>query len=193
MTFEVHPATGARWDDVCSVMTTTGDSGRCWCQWFRTGTRQWQEHSGTEHRDALRAQVDADRAPGVVGYLDGEPVAWSALAPRSDYLRLQRSRKLVAAGVADDLDDETVWAVTCFVVRAPFRRRGLTVPLLAGAVGFARDRGARVVEAYPVDVSRREGIGFAELFAGTLSTFLAASFLEVGRSAPARPVVRRRL
>lgn len=127
----------------------------------------------------------------MLGYLDDEPVAWSALAPRPSYLRLRRSRKLTLAGVADDLDDDTIWSVTCFVVRAPFRRRGLSRAVLDAAVDFAAGHGARVVEGYPVDLTQRATIAQAELFVGTLTTFLAAGFTEVGRSAPARPVVRR--
>jgi GNAT superfamily N-acetyltransferase len=102
-----------------------------------------------------------------------------------------RSRKLLTAGVGDDLDDESVWAATCFVVRAPWRGRGLTQRLLDGALTLAAEHGARVVEGYPVDLAARERIGGAELFVGTLPTFLAAGFVEVGRSSPARPVVRR--
>ncbi|MBK8075953.1 MAG: GNAT family N-acetyltransferase [Kineosporiaceae bacterium] len=186
-----HAATPDRWPDLQTVMTTTGDSGRCWCQWFRCSTADWQGRDRSDHRTQLRAQVDEQSPPGVIGYLDGEPVAWCALAPRPSYLRLRRSRKLTLAGVADDLDDDTIWSVTCFVVRAPFRRHGLSRRLLETAVIFAADHGARIVEGYPVDLAQRTTIAGAELFVGTLTTFLAVGFTEVGRSAPARPVVRR--
>jgi len=188
---EVRPAHPPRWDDVAGVLDTRGDSRRCWCQWFRQSTSGWQTTDAAGHRAALQRQVlDDPHPPGVIGYLKGEPAAWCAIAPRSTYPRLHRSRKLVAAGVHADLDDESIWAVTCFVVRAEHRGRGLTGLLLSGAVAFAAERGARVIEGYPVDLSRRDRIGSAELFVGTLSTFLAAGFTEVGRSAPPRPVVR---
>ncbi len=190
---EVRPADRSMWDDVCTVMTTTGDSRGCWCQWFHTTSAEWRRRGRDEHRTALCDQLAADPAPGVLGYLDGQPAAWCALGPRTGYQRVRRSRKPAAAGAGGDLDDETIWAVTCFVVRAPFRRRGLSLPLLTGAVGFAAAHGASVVEGYPVDLDRRDRIGAAELYVGALSTFLAAGFTEVGRSAPARPVVRRTL
>lgn len=186
-------ATPDRWDNVQTVMTTSGDSGGCWCQWFRCSTADWQHRDRSAHRTALRAQLDEQPPPGVLAYLDGEPAGWCALAPRPSYLRLRRSRKLTRAGVADDLDDATIWSVTCLVVRAPFRRKGLSRHLVDAAVDLAADHGAGLVEGYPVDLTQRDTIRSAELFVGTLTTFLAAGFTEVGRSAPARPVVRRSL
>jgi hypothetical protein len=198
---EVRPATddgtGRVWADVCEVMQTSGDSGPCFCQWFHLNTAGWRSGTAQQRRAALEGQVRSANPPGVLGYVDGKPAAWCAVAPRSSYERLRTSRKLRAAAVADDDADVgeplRVWAVTCFVVKAPFRRRGLTVGMLEGAVDLARRGGAEVVEGYPVDVALRGKIGYAELFVGTLPTFLAAGFAEVGRSAPARPVVRRSL
>jgi hypothetical protein len=42
-----------------------------------------------------------------------------------------------------------------------------------------------VVEAYPVDLGRKQSVSASELYHGMLSTFLRAGFAEV-----ARPVVR---
>lgn len=188
---DVRPVAADHWADLTHVLDTRGDSRRCACQWFRLGTAAWQASDAGTLRAALHRQVlDDPHPPGVIAFVDGEPAGWCAVAPRPGYLRLRRSRKLAAAGVQADLDDETVWAVTCFVVRAEFRGRGLTRALLAGAVAFAADQGARLVEAYPLDGSRRDQVVSAELYVGTLGTFLAAGFTEVGRSAPARPVVR---
>ena len=51
--------------------------------------------------------------------------------------------RVVWSGRDEDREDVSVWAVTCFVTRAGFRRRGVSAALAAAAVGFARDRGAR--------------------------------------------------
>jgi len=78
-------------------------------------------------------------------YAGGEPVGWCAVAPREAYTALQRSR------VLKPVDADPVWAIVCFVVARPFRRRGLSVHLLKAAVQRARERGARIVEGYPVE------------------------------------------
>ena len=47
------------------------------------------------------------------------------------------------------------------------------------------------LEGHPVDVAARGGkASSADLYHGTLSTFAAAGFVEVGRTGPGRPVVR---
>jgi GNAT superfamily N-acetyltransferase len=187
---EVQDATPERWDDVVTVFEGPGDPGRCWCQWFYRGGSADREHAEA-NRAALRAQVQ-QRPPGVVGYLDGVPSGWCAVAPRPTYTRLTRSR-LLAGHPAEELADPSVWAVTCFVVRRTARRRGLAGPLLEGAVELARRGGAAVVEGYPVDVEQRPGGSAASLYHGPSSVFLRAGFTEVARPQPARPLVRLRL
>ena len=183
---EVHDCTPDRWPDVVAVFAGPGDPGRCWCQWFYRGARI-ERAFADRNRDALRSQV-AVRVPGVLGYLDGVPSGWCAVAPRPSYTRLVRSRTLAGAP-ADDLADRAVWSVTCFVVRRPARRRGLSGRLLAGAVDLARRGGARVVEGYPVDLAGEKSTA-AGLYPGPLPVFLRAGFTEVRRGPAGRPVVR---
>ena len=45
-------------------------------------------------------------------------------------------------GVIPSVDGVPVWSIICFVVRPPFRRRGLAARLLHGAVDYARASGA---------------------------------------------------
>jgi GNAT superfamily N-acetyltransferase len=183
----VQPATADRWDDVVAVFEGPGDPGRCWCQWFFRGAVADREHAQA-NRSALEAQVSAG-PPGVLGYLDGEPSGWCAVAPRPGYTRLTRS-PLLRELSDPPLDDPSVWAVTCFVVRRTARRCGLSSALLAGAVDLAREGGASLVEGYPVDPAVRRPTGAAELYHGVLSVFLRGGFTEVARPQPARPVVR---
>ena len=182
---EVHDCTPDRWDDVVAVFEGPGDPGRCWCQWFYRGAGV-DRASADGNRAALEGQVRSG-PPGVLGYLDGAPSGWCAVAPRPSYTRLARSR--VLAGVPqEDAGDPAVWSVTCFVVRRTARRRGLSGPLLAGAVDLARRGGAKVVEGYPVDVAGRAPS--AGLYPGPLPVFLRAGFTEVRRTPQGRPVVR---
>ena len=186
---EVHEATADRWADVVAVFEGPGDPGRCWCQWFFRGAHADREHA-TANREALCAQVTNGPPPGVLGYLDGVPSGWAAVAPRPGYTRLTNGRLLRES---DGLDDPAVWSVTCFVVRRPARGHGLATALLAGAVDLARRGGAGEVEGYPVDLGVQGRTSSAELYHGPLSVFLRAGFTEVARPQPARPVVRLRL
>jgi GNAT superfamily N-acetyltransferase len=187
MAVEVHPATADRWDDVVAVFDGPGDPGRCWCQWFFRGAQADRVHADA-NRAALESQVRHGQ-PGVVGYLDGAPSGWCAVAPRPGHTRLTRS-PLLRGTPEEELADPGVWSVTCFVVRRPARRRGLTAALLDGAVALALGSGATAVEGYPVDLAARRGISAAALYHGPLSVFVRAGFTEVSRPTPDRPVVR---
>jgi GNAT superfamily N-acetyltransferase len=185
----VHDCTPDRWDDVVAVFEGRGDPARCWCQWFYRGAQADWAHAEA-NRAALHEQVQGDRPPGVLGYVDSTPLGWCAVAPRPTYTRLTRS-KLLDATPPEQLADRDVWSVTCFVVRREARRQGLSAALLEGAVDLARRGGAAAVEAYPVDVSAKTRPGAAELYHGTLGTFLRAGFDLVTQPTPARALVRR--
>ena len=90
-------------------------------------------------------------------------------------------------GRDEDKTDDTVWAVTCLFARAGFRRRGVSRALARAAVAFARERGARAIEAYPIVTTN---VIAEELHVGTPSVFAAAGLVEVSRPTPRRLVMR---
>jgi GNAT superfamily N-acetyltransferase len=189
----IEPLTAERWDDAVAVFGTRGDAATCWCQFFRLGGPQWRASSAEERRGSLRDQASGPLPPGLLAYVDGKPAGWVAVAPRPGYARLARSRALVAVAGIRAMADESVWSVTCFVVRVGFRRRGVAAALLQAAIEFARDHGAVVLEGYPVEVASGARRASSDLYHGTASTFAAAGFREVARTSAARPVMRLEL
>lgn len=197
----IHPITSDRYADVVDLFGTRGDPSWCWCQYYLT-TGDSYERSAEANREALREQVTAASRPvGLVAYAaepvpgggPGQAVGWVQLGPRPTFVRVVRGRELgrLAASTGDDLTDDSVWAVTCFVVKVGHRRRGVGRALLAAAVETAREQGARAIVGHPVDVSARTTrVGSSELFHGAASTFAAAGFREVGRTGRTRPVMR---
>jgi GNAT superfamily N-acetyltransferase len=122
-----------------------------------------------------------------VAHLDGRPVGWCSVAPRSDYTHLRRT---TWQGRDEDRDDASIWAVTCFVTRAGCRRQGVSRALAGGTVDLARERGARAVEAYPMKPAPGKDVPWGELHVGALSAFLAAGFQVVHVPSLRRAVVR---
>ena len=115
----------------------------------------WANVGAAQHAFRLRTQTrcgrpDSDTTSGLVAYLDREPVGWCAVEPRSAYGRMLRNNRVPWEGRSEDKADSSVWAVTCFVTRTGFRRRGIATALAREAVEFARQRGARAVEGYPM-------------------------------------------
>ena len=91
-------------------------------------------------------------------------------------------------GRAEDKNDDSVWAVTCFVTRKGFRRRGISRALARATVDLARRGGARAIEGYPMTTT--EGVLLGELHVGTRGVFADAGFAEVSRPTLRRAVMR---
>ena len=179
-----HPLTPERWDDLETLFGARGACGGCWCMTPRTTRAVYEKNKGEPNRRAFRRLVKRGSVPGILGYRDGEPVAWCAIEPRSAYRRLETSRVLAP------VDDEPVWSIVCLFVRRDQRGQGVSVRMIRAAVTHARRNGARRVEAYPVE-PRKGRAPDAFLWTGTFSAYLAAGFREVARRSETRPIVRK--
>ena len=193
---EVRPANEASWDDIQTVLGTRGDPHRCQCQRYKMQPGEsWASVGQEELAHRLRTQTECGHPEsattcGLVAYLDGEPVGWCAVEPRSNYARLLLKTRVPWEGRTEDKTDDTVWAVTCFVTRAGFRRRGVSRALARAAVDFARERGARALEGYPMLTHPGQDITWGELHVGSRSSFADSGFEEVGHPTLRRFVMR---
>jgi len=184
---EFHPVTIGRWRDLETLFGPRGACAGCWCMWWRTPRSAWTSGKGEGNKHALHTLVRVGPPPGILAYDGGEPVGWCAIAPRSEYSALARSRVLAP------FDDREVWSVTCFFVARGHRRRGLTVRLLEAAVRHARASGARIVEGYPVEPRKKGSMPDAWVYTGLVSAYERAGFVEVARRSDTRPIMRRSL
>jgi GNAT superfamily N-acetyltransferase len=190
----VVPANEASWEDLQEVLGTRGDPSRCQCQGYKIRDMEWRSVPVEERAFRLREQTDCGHpesatTSGLVAYVDGEPAGWCAVEPRTAYLRLLLTR-VPWTGRSEDKTDDGVWAVTCFVTRTGFRRRGVSRALARAAVDFARQRGARALEGYPMITQPGREITWGELHVGSRSIFADAGFTEVSHPTLRRVVMR---
>ena len=166
----IHPATLARFEDVATLLAPKNpDSAVCWCLTYRLSPQQNRELSARERPEAVRSLCRRRTAPGVLAYRDGDVVGWAGVAPRGDLYAFSHGTRI------PQVDDLPVWSVWCFKVRAGHRRTGVASGLLAGAVAYARSKGAPVVEGYPVDNQGRK-VDLTMGYVGTRSMFEKAGF-----------------
>jgi GNAT superfamily N-acetyltransferase len=90
------------------------------------------------------------------------------------------------------LDDEPVWSIVCLFIAKGNRGRGLSRKMIEAAVGYAKNRGASIVEAYPVE-PKTTPMPAVFAYPGIASAYLAAGFREVARRSETRPIMRRRV
>jgi GNAT superfamily N-acetyltransferase len=190
----IVPANEASWSDLEAIFGAAGYPARCQCQWFKVAGSLWRDSTQDERTAALRAQTacgdpGAAATSGLVAYVEGEPAGWVAVEPRTAYPKLRGSR-VPWKDRDEDKDDDGVWAVTCFVVRKGWRGRGLMYGLARATIGFARERGARALEAYPLIPEPGKVLTWGELFVGARQVFEHAGFTEVSHPTPRRVVMR---
>ena len=184
----IVPANEASCEDLQAVFGARGAAAICQCQRYKLRPKEaFRKFPVEERARRLREQTacglpHAETTSGIVAYLDGEPVGWCAVEPRPAYTGLLRNNRVPWEGRTEDKNDETVWAATCVVVRVGFRRRRIAYALAQAAVDFARERGARALEAYPI-LTKPDHVG-------SPSIFEAAGLAQVTHPTPRRVVMR---
>jgi GNAT superfamily N-acetyltransferase len=169
MTIEVRPANA--FEDVATMVgPKRPDASVCWCLAYRIPSKENTALVGPARGERV-ADLMAKGPIGVLAYDGDEVVGWAAVAPRAD-TTFARSRTIPDVGPPD------VWSVWCIRVRPGYRGKGISHPLLAGAVAFARDQGAPAIEGYPVD-NRGAKVDPTMAYVGTRALFEGAGFRHV--------------
>lgn len=184
--FEAHPLTSSRWNDFESLFGAKGACGGCWCMFPRLERSGYERLKGEGNRRAMKKLVASGRIPGILGYVEGKPVAWCSIEPRELIGSLGRSRILAP------VDEEPVWSIVCLFLAKSHRGRGLSRKMIEAAVGYAKASGASIVEAYPVE-PKRAPMPAVFAYPGIASAYLEAGFREVARRSETRPIMRRPL
>jgi len=173
---EIRPASPDLWPALADLFSAGGDPKWCWCQFWRKPGSNWSNTTADDNRRDLEALVGTEPAPGLVALDDGVAIGWVGLGPREDFPRLTRSR------VLPRLPGDGVWSINCFVVARKARRRGVADALLAAAVAYARQHGARELEGFPVDTGG-ERMPSAGAYTGTRRMFERNGFELAGPTA----------
>jgi GNAT superfamily N-acetyltransferase len=180
---EANPLTPDRWNDFEGLFGEKGAYGGCWCMWWRTTRREFEEQQGDGNREAMKTIVESGEIPGLLFYSDGKAIAWCSIAPRENYASLNRSR------ILKKLDDTPVWSLVCFFVDKAYRNQGLIQEVLRGAIEYVRDQGGKVIEAYPT-IPKAGRLPPVSSYMGLPSMFERAGFIEVARPSKSKVVMR---
>lgn len=147
----------------------------CWCMAWRDMPNR-QHATNDERKQEMTALIKAGTPVGIIAYSEGEPAGWCSVAPRETYRKLSPKQ---------DDSEARIWSIVCFYVPRAWRGSGFATALLDAAVKHAFAKGARTIEAYPVDQASPSYrfMGFREMFA-------AAGFCETGTAGSRRHIMR---
>lgn len=189
--FTARPLAPDTWDDLVAVFgggDGKGDAGGCWCLWWRVPRERFRALDRPEAKALFRNRVEAGPPPGLVGYASGTPVGWIQVGPRADVPEWNGNGRVTAPLDPGEADDPALWGVSCFVVRAGYRRKGYAGRLLDAAISWARENGAARVDSCPVESDGKRTA--SALFHGPAQLFRARGFVSQGERRAGRPLLR---
>lgn len=178
-----RPVTEQRWQDLEVLFGPRGAVGGCWCMHWRSSPKEYEANKGDGNKLGLQRGISSGEFHGILAYAGERPVGWCAVGPRTEFLRLERSR------IAKRLDERTVWSIVCFYVSREHRQVGVSSGLIKAAVSYAVQRGADIIEAYPVE-PKKPSMPALFAFTGVAKAFTDAGFSEVARRGETRPFMR---
>lgn len=152
---------------------------------WRLSRKQFESQKGNGNKRAMKTIVHSGEVPGILAYHKGMAIGWCSIAPRISFPALSRSR------ILQPIDDRPCWSVTCLFIERSHRRKGVSTELLKAAGKYARSRGARLIEGYPVEPRPHKEIPAVFAWTGISSAFLRAGFKETARRSPTRPIMRK--
>ena len=182
ITFE--PLGKSNWSKFVQLFGERGACGNCWCMYYRLSKADFREGKAENgNKEAMHSLVMDNKPTGILGFYEDLPIAWCAFAPREDFLKLEKSR------VHKRIDDQPVWSIPCFFIDKNFRRQGITVELLKGVIRFAKEKGIKIIEAYPA-IPTKETLPDTFAWIGLYKSFESAGFEIVDQTSVNRPMVR---
>jgi predicted GNAT family acetyltransferase len=188
VTITIAPVTGGLWPDFEDLFGRQGACYGCWCTHFRMPPAVRRENDRQRNREHIKARIETGPPPGLLAFDDENAVGWMQIGPRADVPEWNNAGRGSAPLDAAEALDPAVWAISCFFIRSKARGKGLTHRLVEGGVAFARENGARVVEACPMALSDdSRSIG---LFVGSSRVFERAGFERMVERKAGRPLMR---
>ncbi len=151
---------------------------------WRLPKKQFELQKGDGNKLAMKAIIDSGEVPGILAYDNTKAIGWCAIAPRTSFPALSRSR------ILRPIDDRPCWSVACLFVDKSCRKKGVSTGLLRAASEYAKSQGAEIVEGYPVEPKSEKDIPPAFAWTGVPKAFNGAGFQEVARRSPTRPIMR---
>lgn len=179
-----EPLTQANWAKFAGLFGEKGACGNCWCMYYRLKKDDFAEGKvNGGNKEAMQALVMNKSPTGLLGFYEGQAIAWCAFAPREHFMKLEKSR------VHKRIDNKAVWSVPCFFIHKEFRRQGISIELLKAVIKYAKENDIKIIEAYPT-IPTKENLPDSFAWIGLYKSFERAGFEIVDRTSKNRPMVR---
>ena len=170
-----------QWHNLERLFERRGGPMYCWCMPYRRMSPTYGRADTASKKDALHQYVMQGTPIGILAFIDDQPIAWCSIAPIQTYRNMRGKTQIPDA-------EENVWSIACFFIHKNFRRQGMTRRIIIAAIDHARENGATIIEAYPVDPDSP-----SYRFMGYIPTFQSLGFKEVGKAGTRRHIMQLRV
>lgn len=174
---KIKPVVEGNWKDFESLFQSKGGPSYCWCMAWRMTKEELKHNNSANRKKFIRKRVSEKIPIGLLAYAEEKAIAWCSIAPRESYQRLGGDEGL-----------EKAWSIACFFIKREYRDQGLIDLLIENAKKYARKRGAKWLEAYPVETSSP-----SYRFMGFIHSFEKAGFRFVKKAGTRRHVMTCKL
>lgn len=182
MDLKVLPLDGDRKEDFYRIHSCDGEGGWCYCiAWWTTSWQAWGMRTGEENKTRREQLFDQNVYDGYLMYDGKRPIGWCQCVPRDYFIKILDQYNLE--------EDESIYAVTCFLIIPEYREIGLTHYFLGEILKDLRAKGIKTVQAFP---KRGKNLAADNIWTGPESAFRKAGF-ELTTDHPTFPVYTRRL
>jgi GNAT superfamily N-acetyltransferase len=168
------PVTATTLGDFEALFGAPGAPKYCWCMAWRATSDELKHASSASRHSQMRGRIADQVQVGLLAYADKTPIGWVSVAPKDTFRSL---------GGPDSKD--TIWSLTCLFVAKEHRKTGLSAQLIQAAASFAKQHGADLLEAYPVDPDSP-----SYRFMGFVPAFERLGFKPIARAGKRRHIMR---
>lgn len=174
MKLKILPVTESLWPQLEQLFGKSGACNGCWCMYWRIGA-DYHKRDRVLNKKDLQKLISSGRPSGLLAFVDDVPAGWCQLTPRQDLPWLTKN------GYGNFNTAKNVWCISCFFIKAGFRKKGLTTELIKEAIKQAKKSNAELLEAYPGDSS--------DSFTGSPGSFYNVGFKLVADGKYGRKIV----
>ena len=142
--------------------------GGCWCTWFHPKSPE-RKRSAEATKAYKKQLVGEDKSHAALVFAGDSCVAWCQFGPPQELPNIYHRKEVEAKMTMPD------WRITCIFVDRDYRKKGLSLFALNGALDLIKGLGGGIVESYPQDTQGKK-VSNSFLYNGSREIFEQAGF-----------------
>jgi hypothetical protein len=151
----------------------SSEFGGCFCAVWTSFGEDWQKRCSDRSQPnyfQTAKDLESGRQVGYLVYSGKQLVGWTGSGPKTSFPLLKTK-----LGSRLSTFSNKAWSIGCLAVASEFRVKNLSEKIVCAVLREAQERGAKVVEAYPV-----RPFDEARIYRGSYQLFQRLGFKEIG-------------